>query len=248
MKAELEWRGRMDIDSRLRGRRALHTVYSKPPSRDFVDRRNISETLTASLRELIVDGRLEAGSRINEVHLAAQFGLSRTPLREALGRLEGEGAVYTVPRIGFFVRPLSLEEFQQIYPIRALLDPEALRLAGIPAAPRIRELAALNAAIHQAKSAAAVVPLDDRWHLELLAGCPNPVLIDLIKQFMRRTRRYEFALMREVENVRATTSDHERILSALRKRDLSGACRALKENMTSGAPAIEKWLKGRDTK
>src|SRR5262245_36973472 len=97
-----------------------------------LDRPNISDVLATALRDMIVDGRLPAGERINEVHLAARLQVSRTPLREALGRLVAEGALTSVPRIGYFVCPLTLDEFEQLYPIRAILDPEALRLAGIP--------------------------------------------------------------------------------------------------------------------
>ena len=94
---------------------------------------------------MIVDGQLPAGARINEVHLSRRLGISRTPLREALAGLEQEGALDSLPRIGWFVRPLTLDEFSQIYPIRALLDPEALRLAGLPSAERLARLRALNA-------------------------------------------------------------------------------------------------------
>jgi hypothetical protein len=104
-------------------------------------RPNLSGPVADRLREMIVDNRLQAGERINEVHLSARLGVSRTPLREALIRLEAEGALASFPRSGFFVRPLTLAEFEQIYPMRALLDPEALRLAGLPSPKRLERLA-----------------------------------------------------------------------------------------------------------
>ena len=211
----------------------------------LLDRPNISDDVAERLRELIVDGVLGAGERINEVRLAAELGVSRTPLREALGRLQAEGAVHVVPRVGFFVHPLSLEEFRQIYPIRAILDPEALRITGIPDESKLRELATLNAQIRGAQHPIRVRQLDDKWHLTLLEHCSNRVLVDLIKQFMRRTRRYELALMRDGKNVIVSTRGHDQIVAALRKRDLRGACRALQENITHGIPAIERWLEGR---
>ena len=82
--------------------------------------------------------------RLNEVHLARQLGVSRTPLREALTRLVSEGLVDSRPRRGFFARPLSLGEFRELYPLRAHLDPFALRLAGIPGARRLAALRGLN--------------------------------------------------------------------------------------------------------
>src|SRR5687768_6083729 len=144
-------------------------------------RDNLSDTVATRLRHLIVDGQLAAGQRINEVHLSQQLGVSRTPLREALARLAQEGALKSVARIGYFVRPLTLEEFEEIYAIRPLLDPEALRLAGLPSTERLARLRAINARLEKAKTADSAISLDDEWHLEPIAACPNSVLLDLIR-------------------------------------------------------------------
>jgi DNA-binding GntR family transcriptional regulator len=214
----------------------------------IINRPNLNDAVAATLREMIVDGRLHAGERINEVHLADKLGVSRTPLREALIRLVAEGALNNLPRSGFYVRPLSLEEFEQIYPIRAILDPEALRLAGLPDPKRLARLESLNQKVGEAHDPDKVISLDDAWHRELLAGCPNPVLIGLIEQFMQRTRRYELALMRERRNVLRTIHDHEDIFAALRAGDLESACVALRRNMESGRAPIVAWLSERHTK
>ena len=195
---------------------------------------------------MIVDGALPAGSRINEVHLARELGVSRTPLREAIALLVREESLVGVPRIGAFVKALSVEEFEQIYPIRALLDPEALRLAGIPPKPRIDQLERLNGRLAKAKDADAAIALDDEWHLLLVAGCPNCVLLDLIRDFIRRTRRYELALMREQGNITVATEDHQAIIAALRRGDLAGAVAALKRNLQTGLDPIRSWLAARD--
>jgi DNA-binding GntR family transcriptional regulator len=213
-----------------------------------LDRPNLSDSVAAAVRELIVDGQLRAGERVNEVHLAARLGVSRTPLREALMRLAAEGALTSRPRCGFCVCPLTLEEFEQIYPIRALLDPEALRLAGLPPPRRLARLEALNRKLREAGGAEAAIALDDAWHVELLADCPNRVLVGLIEQFIRRTRRYEIALMRERPNVTRTASDHDNVLAALRDGDLRGACAALRRNMESGKAPVVAWLRERQAR
>jgi DNA-binding GntR family transcriptional regulator len=200
-----------------------------------------------AVRAMIVDGRLSDGARINEVHLAAALGLSRTPLREALSRLVAEGALTVRPRLGFFVKPLSVAEFEQLYDIRPLLDPEALRLAGIPTAATIKRLERMNATL-AVRTGAAAVELDDAWHLELIAGCPNKILTALIENIILRTRRYELALMRESTNVAAASVDHADILEALRAGDLGAACAALKQNMQSGKTPILQWLRSREAK
>lgn len=209
---------------------------------DELARPNISESLVVLLRRMIVDGTLPAGERVNEVHLAKNLGVSRTPLREALGRLVAEGALTIVPRYGYYVCPLTLDEFQQIYQIRPILDPEALRLAGIPPAEKLDRLEEINQKIIEAADAEEIIGLDDAWHLELLAGCPNRVLVDLIEQNIRRTRRYEMALMRERRNVRAASDEHGQILSALRAGNLEAACTLLRRNMESGFEPIAAWL------
>ncbi|MCW3005149.1 MAG: hypothetical protein JWQ20_4447 [Conexibacter sp.] len=208
-------------------------------------RLNVSETVAAAVRAMIVDGRLAAGERINEVRLSEALGVSRTPLREALSRLAAEGALSSTPAIGYSVRPLSVEEFEQLYDIRPLLDPEALRLAGLPAPHRLAKLEALNRRFAATPDAESAISLDDEWHLELIAACPNRVLIEMIEAMILRTRRYEVALLREQPNRLRATDDHERIMAALREGDLDAACAALKVNMQSGREPIIAWLTAR---
>jgi DNA-binding GntR family transcriptional regulator len=211
-----------------------------------LNRQNMSEQLANIVRQMIVDGVIPAGSRINEVHLARDLGVSRTPLREAIARLVREDTLATVPRVGAFVRPLTIQEFEQIYPIRALLDPEALRLAGLPSREHIGRLERLNARIDAATNPDNIIALDDEWHLLLIAGCPNKVLIDLIQKFMRRTRRYELALMRERQQVDVATGTHREIIAKLRDGDIEAAASILKRNLETGGDPIRRWLLERE--
>lgn len=212
-----------------------------------LERPNISESLVVLLRKMIVDGSLPAGARVNEVHLAKSLGVSRTPLREALGRLVAENALTVVPRYGYYVCPLTFEEFRQIYQIRPILDPEALRLTGIPSPERLARLEEINRKIIAATDAEEIISLDDAWHLELLAECPNRVLVELIEQNIRRTRRYETALMREQRNVCRASDEHEEIIDALRAGNLEAGCDALRRNLESGFEPIAEWLKARES-
>jgi len=211
-------------------------------------RDNLSDTVATRVRHLIVDGQLAAGQRINEVHLSQQLGVSRTPLREALARLAQEGALRSVPRIGYFVRALDVDEFEQLYDIRPILDPEALRLTGLPSPGRMQRLQGINDLIAKARDADTIIDLDDDFHLELIADCPNRVLVDLIRQIIQRTRRYEIALMRESRNVAVATANHKEIMTALRKRDLRAACTALRNNLRTGREPILAWLKSHETR
>jgi DNA-binding GntR family transcriptional regulator len=212
----------------------------------FNRRVNLAEDVATHVRDMILDGRLPAGERINEVRLAAQLGVSRTPLREALSRLVTEGALRGLPRHGFFVRPLTTAEVRDIYPIRGILDPAALRLAGIPSADAIARLREINRSLDDCTDPAEAIRLDDRLHLELIAGCPNPVLIELIQHFMWRTRRYELGLMWQSVGMASAVATHERIFAALEAGDLDLACRELEGNLVRGQLPVLAWLAERE--
>ena len=209
------------------------------------ERRNLGHHLAARLHELIAAGRLPDGGRINEVRLAGELGVSRTPLREALMGLVAEGVVEVKPRRGFFVAPLSAEELADLYAMRALLDPEALSLSGIPSPASLQELRTLNERLERARAASRVIDLDNRWHRLLVSRCPNRVLVLTIEQFITLTRRYEEAYFREAGHVQVAFDQHRRILIALESRDLRGACRALKQNMQSGIGPLQDWVRSR---
>lgn len=222
----------------------MHTVYNMPDEFS-VRRENLSDAAEAVIRDMIVDGRLAAGERINEVHLALRLGLSRTPLREALNRLVSEGAIESRPRIGYFVKPLTLAECDQIYDLRPILDPAALSMAGLPSARQLSRLEALNRKIVRDSSPQAFVALDEEWHLALLEHCPNRALVEIIQGVMMRTRRYELALIEEEAGPERAAADHQRILTCLARSDLNGACEALKLNMQNGKAPIMAWLERR---
>lgn len=206
---------------------------------------SISAQAAHEVRQMIVRGDLADGERINEVHLATKFGVSRTPLRVGLGQLVVERIVQSEPRRGFFVAPLTITEFEQLYDIRPLLDPEALRLAGVPSSAVLDRLDSINRRLQAARTPPAAIDLDDEWHLKLLEGCANRVLVELIQQITGRTRRYEYALFRETRNVWTASNEHELIVAALRKGDLASACRLLEQNMRSGKAPIVAWLTNR---
>ena len=210
-----------------------------------IDHGNVSHSVEAELRRLIIDGAFSEGDRLNEVHLATQLGVSRTPVREALNRLAAEGALEARPRIGYSVKPLTETEFTQLYDLRPILDPAALRMAGLPSVERLDALGKLNRKLEKTRDAEQAIELDDEWHLALLADCPNRILVDVIESVMRRTRRYELTLMREGAGRSSATRGHEDILGLLRKRDLDAACASLQANMQHGKSHIIDWLRSR---
>lgn len=213
----------------------------------YESRNNISFELAETLRQMIAEGSLEAETRINEVRLSGELGVSRTPLREALAMLAAEGALEQKPRRGMFVRPLTREEFLELYAVRPLLDIGALKMAGIPSEKTLAGLRQLNDQLSRARGAMQRIRIDDEWHLLLVAGCENPVLLGLIQQFILRTRRYEIAYLREQGNTDTAVDEHMAIMDALGAGDLEAACDALKTNLSSGIDPILEWLEAKGT-
>jgi DNA-binding GntR family transcriptional regulator len=205
--------------------------------------RSLSHRLERTLRSLVVRGELPAGQRVNEVGLARQLSVSRTPLREALTRLSGEGFVAAEPHRGFFVPPLSAQEVEPLYAIRARLDPWALELSGLPDKKTLRALEQQNRELAAPADVEQTIALDDQWHLALIAGCGNPVLLELIQQMMWRTRRYEYAYMMACGGVSTAIRQHRLILAALRDGDLAAAIAHLRDNLTAAVPALLAWVR-----
>src|SRR6185369_4147964 len=96
---------------------------------------NAADSVYQTLREAIVEGRLHAGDSLIEWHVARQFGTSRTPVREALLRLESEGLAYRVPRRGLIVRQVTEHEVLEVYAVRIELEALAAREAAREAEP-----------------------------------------------------------------------------------------------------------------
>jgi DNA-binding GntR family transcriptional regulator len=103
-------------------------------------------------------------------------------------------------------------------------------------------LRGLNRELEKSRDANATIALDDEWHRRLIAGCPNTVLLELIEQMSRRTRRYEIALMTARKSALTTAIGHNAIMTALKRRDLDGACAALRRNLETGREPIIAWL------
>lgn len=207
-----------------------------------LNRSNMSTDIANRLRDMIFDRVLEEGTRLNEVHLASSLGVSRTPLREALAALVAEGAAYSIPRRGVFVRELTIAEFEDIYPIRSYLDPEALRLSGVPSDDGFARLTQISKRMRAVGMSKERMTLDDAWHLELISNCRNQVLIQLIKTFMSRFRRYGLAFLADGKVIETANAEHQAIVKSLRAGNMDDACVWLRRNLTSNKKPILEWL------
>jgi DNA-binding GntR family transcriptional regulator len=206
----------------------------------------IRQALRDQIRDLvraqILDGTLRPGDRLSDQSLAPRFNVSRTPMREALLELTREGVVVSDVGRGFVVRPLTIREAAENYPIVASLEALALRTAPPTSRDRLDELRSLNDQLGRTRDPSRRAELDRRWHRLLVADCGNAHLLELIERLTTSLARYELAYMRSGKRASTSQTHHGKIVAALQRRDRDAAAAWLERNWTASAEAIRGWL------
>jgi DNA-binding GntR family transcriptional regulator len=203
--------------------------------------------LRDQIYQLVLDrllrGELPPGSRVVESELATQMGVSRTPLREALFRLEQEGFLQADLARGFTVVPLTAREVREIYPIIWTLECLALTTIGQAERIPLPELDQINEALAQVQNDPAdKLTLDSHWHDTLLQNCPNHRLLHMITSLKQVAYRYERAYMRESALVETSVEQHRAISKALHSSDLVQATTLLEQNWRFGMNSLLQQL------
>lgn len=201
-----------------------------------IDRRPLREQIREELLSRLDRGEFAAGTDINEVALAAELGVSRTPLREALITLAGEGVLQSNQGRGFRFAPVSRKEFRELCEIVAGLeslalgcsDPDYLR----EIAPELLRLA--RDFPDRIAEQEVIERHDDEWHDLLLSGCRNERLLDLITSVKAGLRRYAHLLAGDETPLEREAAEHCRVAELLMSGDLAGAGQALRDNWVNG--------------
>ncbi len=198
---------------------------------------NLSSLAHRSISDMIRDRRLKGGEAVVEARLADALGISRTPLREALQRLEGEGLVRKVANRSYVVRHVDLGEYLQSLKVREILEGEAAVLA-VGAIPGDR-LAAVRHEISVLMRATAYHThahwqSDDNLHGLYIDHCGNPVMAEMIRALRVTTRLFEIAKLKD--RLEPDSAEHLAILEALETGDRRAArtavqlhCRSLRD-------------------
>ena len=205
-----------------------------------IERRNLRSQVRDELLARMRTGVVQPGEGINEVQLAAELGVSRTPLREALIALESEGQIKSENGKGFRFVPLSAQEFEDLAPVMAALESLALELSPLddlrPIGVRLTALAAefdQEVAQHS-----LVVTKDDEWHAIMLSACPNRRLLDVIESVRGAFHRYESLLVPNDVMIERVAAEHADIAEHLAAGDGPGAVIALRANWMNGMRRI----------
>lgn len=202
-----------------------------------------------ALREAIVEGVLTPGSRLSEVQVAKQLNVSRTPMREAFAQLEREGLVNTVPRVGAFVRAVTLRDVEEIYTVRAALECLAVQLASeritaLGIAQLDEVIAAMQTSV-DADDPSGYVDALDRYYAIVMTIADNRTLRDNHAGLIGPVRRLRRIAMARGGRMRASFGQAKKIRDAivarspdvqqLMREQLQGACAAAIEVLNSSA-------------
>lgn len=187
-------------------------------------RRPLHEEATDRLRDLIVQGRLAAGTRLNERLLTAQLGVSRTPLREAFKVLATEGLVELLPNRGAIVSQMDPVRLAESLAVMGALEALAGELACRNATDaQINEIRALHyemLAYHARGDLAGYFKFNQAIHLKLVKYSGNAVLFNIYRQMNGNVRRARYMANLSKERWDAAVREHDEILAALGARDI----------------------------
>ena len=188
-----------------------------------------------TLRQAILKGELEPGERLMEIQLAERLGVSRTPTREAIRKLELEGLVLMIPRKGAEVAKISARSLRDVLEVRRALEELAIELA----CQRMTEedLGELQKAQDEFKKAIAdgdamrIAETDEHYHDVIYSGTQNAKLIQMLNNLREQMYRYRLEYIKDADKRKILILEHERVLKAIRDRKVAEAKEAMREHI-----------------
>ena len=205
-------------------------------------RRHSSESLTETayhaIKEEIVSCRLAPGEPISIERFTGELRLSRTPVREAVLRLEKEGFIEIRPRMGTFVSHLELREIQEMYEVQRILESQAARLAAGSIPHGRLERIEIELRRYSDPADADLVAMSEageRLHRLIVESCPNRLLAHMIESVHDHFRRFRSVSLQIREKVLSSNMEHQAIVQALKQGDGEQAGRLIDAHLEHAA-------------
>lgn len=231
---------------------ALTTPDTARPMSDaaLISRRSLHDELVVLLHDMILAGELKPGDKIQEQALCRRFGVSRTPLREALKVLSSEGLVNLAPNRGATVSRITPDEVEELFPIMGALEALAGELAcqriSVADMSRIRNMHDQMADAHASGDAAAYLKLNRAIHEAIFVAAANDELLQVYRTMLVRTHAVRFTARKSPERWDEAMRDHEEIIAALEDRDGARLSAILKTHLGHKAGMVLEALRELD--
>jgi DNA-binding GntR family transcriptional regulator len=197
--------------------------------------RTLSSAIVDRLRQQILDGSYPAGSQLRQDALAQAFEVSRIPVREALFQLEAEGFVRIVPHKGAIVSGLSLDEINDVFDLRKLLEPRLLA-SSVPAltARDFAAVADMEAAFEEAMAARDIGRwgvLNADFHLALYARATQPRTLSVVAGLLQTSDRYTRLQLQRDSSIERAQAEHNELIRLCREGRMKEAARLLVDHI-----------------
>lgn len=184
-----------------------------------------------TLRQAILTGELKPGERLMEIHLADRLGVSRTPIREAIRKLELEGLVVMIPRKGAQVAKITEKNLKDVLEVRRALDTLAVRLAckrmDDTYKKQLREACDEFAKVVKCSNTKDITEADVRFHDIINQSTGNDRLIQLVNNLAEQMYRYRLEYIKDAAYHNRLINEHEEIYNAILERDEERAAKAV---------------------
>ncbi|NDZ11979.1 GntR family transcriptional regulator [Variovorax sp. WS11] len=205
--------------------------------------RALYEEVAELLRQRIFNRELEPGSWIDELKLAEEYGISRTPLREALKVLAAEGLVTMKVRRGAYVTEVSEKDLADVYHLLSLLESDAVGVVAERASDAQRaELEALHAELEAAAAPGKVdrshfFAINERFHMRILAMADNRWRDQMVADLRKVMKLNRHNSLLKAGRIAESLAEHRAIMAAIKARDGAGAMARMQEHFRSGLEA-----------
>lgn len=187
-------------------------------SKTTIVKKNLKNSTYLTLKEKLINCIYPPGTILNEIQLAEDFGLSRTPVREAISRLEMDGYVKVMPKKGIYVTDISLNDVHQIFQTRIEIEPIALKLAA-PYLETDELIMFRNRFEHDTPDIINAFRLDTAMHLFIIEHCGNRYIIDMMRKLFDDNTRIVIASKQNQVRIHNAKCEHLEILDSLIARE-----------------------------
>lgn len=213
--------------------------------------RTLSAAIVDQLRQAILDGTYPAGSQLRQDALGETYGVSRIPVREALFQLEAEGLVRIVPQKGAIVSELSLDEINDVFDLRCILEPRLLAQS----APRFtaEDFDGLDAIHKQFEKAIKVRNVSDwgqlnaDFHMALYVRAPQPRTRAIVLSLLQTSDRYTRLQLSNTKAMGTAEKEHAQLIELCRAQKIEEACRFLERHIEAVRKDLLQVVAGRVT-
>jgi DNA-binding GntR family transcriptional regulator len=212
-----------------------------------IPRQSLTSAVADKLRDQIIRGEIPEGAQLRQDAIATQYQVSRIPVREALRQLDAEGLIAIVPNRGAIVPALSPADIEELFSIRALLEPEVLKLS----IPRLTEEDFAEAAavlrkyvgeLRREDHVSAWGRLNWQFHSILYSRANQPRSMAIIRNVNNSGERYTRLQLYLTQGMKRANEEHHQMLELCRQRDVSAACNLLREHIRYAGESLKRVL------